>query len=85
MGADLEVSGGSSDTEDTSSALEGDLFGEEDLFGDAPSTSESSTEDVNALFGDEDFLAEASDKEFGDDDDDDDFGPLDLSDISQLT
>ena len=80
--ADLEDSGGSSDTEDTSSALEGDLFGEEDLFGDAPSTSENSTEDVNALFGDEDFLAEASDKESGDDDD---FGPLDLSDISQLT
>ncbi len=85
LAADLEVSGDSSNDEGTSSSLEGDLFGEEDLFGDAPSTSEKSVEDVNALFGDEDFLAETSDKESGDDDDDDDFGPLDLSDISQLT
>ncbi len=86
----LEVIPEGSDTAETAdSNIEDDLFGDNDLFAATPPNQSASddalTEAEADLFGDNDFFADLPPAESSDntkDDDDDDFGPLDLSDIS---
>ncbi|NEQ43467.1 MAG: hypothetical protein F6K00_07865 [Leptolyngbya sp. SIOISBB] len=90
LAAALEATPAGSDTSaEASLNIEDDLFGDNDLFAETPPTqpvSEDALTEAEAdLFGDNDFFADFPPAESSDnskDDGDDDFGPLDLSDIS---